>query len=107
MATTTSAVATSFLTISRPRGEAGVERHAELVAVHRQEHRAAAIRPRADRDQAAILAAAKPLDADHLGAEVAEQRGAERAGDVAAEIEDADTVENTSHRSSPAKDAGA
>ena len=48
-----------------------------------------------------------PLDADDLGAEVAEQRGAERARDVAAEIEDADTVENTSHRSSPAKDAGA
>ena len=47
----------------------------------------------ADRDERAVLAAADPLDADHLGAEIAEQRGAERPGDIAAEIENADAVE--------------
>src|ERR1700738_3947863 len=67
LATTTSAVAASFRTISRP-----------LVAVHRQEHRAAALVPGADRDEEAVLATADPLDADHLGAEIAQQRGAER-----------------------------
>ena len=47
---------------------------------------------------AAVLAAAHPLDADHLGAEIAEQRGAKRPGDVAPEIEDANAVEHTGHR---------
>jgi hypothetical protein len=42
-----------------------------------------------------------PLDADHLGAEIAEQRGAERSRDVAPEIEDANAVEHTRHQISP------
>jgi hypothetical protein len=74
-----------------------VQGHAELVAVHREEHRAAAVRTRADRDERAVFAAADPLDADDLRAEVAQQRGAERPGDVAAEIENADTVEHFGH----------
>ena len=78
-------------------GRGRVEGHAELVAVHRQEHRAAALGAGADRDEAAVLAAAEPLDADHLGAEIAEQRRAERPGDVAAEIENANAVEHTGH----------
>ena len=56
-----------------------VEGHAELVAVHCQEHRAdIAGGTGSDRDIAAILAAADPLDADDFGAEVAEQGRADR-----------------------------
>ena len=55
------------------------------------------LRPGADRDQAAVLAAADPLDADHLGAEVAEQCGAERPGDVAPEIENPQPVQHARH----------
>src|SRR5207302_10915523 len=89
-----------------------IQGHAELVAVHRQEHRAAASHrfigwPGADRDQAAILAAADPLDADNLGAEIAEERRAERPRDIAPEIENADSpqdtrTENAGHRNPPA-----
>src|SRR6202040_671336 len=73
-----------------------------LVAVHREKHRAAAGErlgggSGADRDHAAILAAADPLDADHLGTEIAQQCGAERSRDVAPEIEDANAFEHTSH----------
>src|SRR6185437_10495371 len=82
----------------------GVEGHPQLVAVHRQEHRAAALGPGADRDDRAVLAAAPPLDADHLRAEIAEQRGAEWAGDVAAEIEYPNAVENTRHACLPYAD---
>jgi hypothetical protein len=58
--------------------------------------------PGADWDHAAILSAANPLDADHLGAEIAQQRGAERSRDVTPEIEDANAVEHTSHALPPA-----
>src|SRR6266403_1903913 len=86
LATMTSAVATSLRTISRPFGAAG-ERFGG--------------RPGADRDHPTILPAADPLDADHLGAEIAEQRGAERSRDIAPEIEDANAVEHTSHQMPP------
>ena len=58
--------------------------------------------PSADRDHAAILAAADPLDADHFGAEIAEQRRAERSRDVPSEIENANAVEHTGHQMPPA-----
>src|SRR5438105_5034270 len=41
------------------------------------------------------VALARRLDLDHFGAEVAERLGAERPGDQAAELEDADAVERT------------
>ena len=72
-----------------------VEREAELVAAHLEEHRAFAALD--DRRHPAILAAVELLDADHLGAEIAQHGAAERAGDVAAEIENADTFENAWH----------
>src|SRR6266851_2712061 len=75
-----------------------VQGHAALVAVHREEHRAAALGSSANRDEGAVLAAADPLDADHLGTEIAQQRGAERPRDIAAEIEDANPVEHTGHQ---------
>ena len=102
LATTTSAVATSFLTISRPSRCGRIERHPELVAVHRQEHRTTASGASADRDVSAVLAALDPLDADHLGAEIAQQCGAKRPRDVAAEIEHADPIEYARHRTPPA-----
>ena len=74
-----------------------IERHAELVAVHRQEHRTTASGASADRDVSAVLAALDPLDADHLGAEIAQQRGAKRPRDVAAKIEHADPIEYARH----------
>ena len=78
-----------------------VKGHPELVAVHRKKHRAAAIRSGPDRDKAAILAAADPLDADHFGPEIAEQCRAVRPRDIASEIEDSNAVEHTGHRTSP------
>jgi hypothetical protein len=44
-----------------------------------------------------------PTDADHFGAEIAEQCGAERTRNVAPEIEDANAVEHTSHAFLPTK----
>ena len=72
-----------------------VEGHPELVAVHRQKHRAPALGPGADRDEGAILAAAQPLDADHLGAEIGQECRAERACDVTPEIQHANAFEHT------------
>ena len=52
----------------------------------------ALIRPRPKRAQ--VVAAAGPLELDHVGAEVAHQRGAVRPRDDAREIEDADALEH-------------
>ena len=76
-------------------GRRGIERHRALVAVHDQEERAHAVR--ADRRDPAVLAAASPLDADDVGAEIRQERGAVRPGDVAPEVEDADPRENVGH----------
>src|SRR5262249_58083430 len=67
----------------------GVERHRALVTVHHQEHRARAVV--GDRRHPAILAAAGALDADHVGTEVGQERRAVRSGDVAPEVENADS----------------
>ena len=48
-----------------------------------------------DRDERAILAAAQPLDADHLGAEIGQECRAERACDVTPEIEHANAFQHT------------
>src|SRR5260370_19658462 len=72
-----------------------VECQAKLVAAHLEEHRAFAAFD--DGRHPAVLAAVELLDADHLGAEVAQHRAAERTGDVAAEIENAYSFENAGH----------
>ena len=76
-------------------GRGGIERHRALVAVHDQVEGAHAVR--ADRRDPAVLAAASPLDADDVGAEIGQERGAVRPGDVAPEVEDADPRENVGH----------
>src|SRR5207302_7068391 len=43
------------------------------------------------------ISAAEPLYADHLGAEIAQEGGAERPRDVATEIEDANAVQHACH----------
>jgi len=67
-----------------------VERHGALVPVHREIERAHAVG--GDRRHPAVLAPAAPLDADHVGAEVAQERRAVRPGDVASEVEHPDSA---------------
>src|SRR6185312_4914373 len=74
-----------------------VEREAELVTAHLEEHGAFAAR--GDRSHPAVLAAVELFDADHLGAEVTQHGAAEGAGDVAAENENAYSVQNARHQS--------
>jgi hypothetical protein len=78
-----------------------VERHPELVAVHRQEHRTTHVCPGADRDHAAVFAATDALDADHLRTEIAEERRAERPRDVTPEIENPNAFEHASQHDLP------
>ena len=73
-------------------GARRVERHRALVAVHHEIQRADAVR-RHRRDPA-ILAATAALDADHVGAQVGQERRAVRARDVPPEVEDARAREN-------------
>src|SRR5262245_4579979 len=68
----------------------GVERDAELVAVEDQGIDRLAVDGRAL--EPGVLTAG-PLDLDDLGAEVAQDLGAQRAGDEPAEVEDADAGE--------------
>ena len=89
-------VATSCLTISRSLGAGRVEAHRALVPVHDEEHRADPVGT--DRRHPAILAAAAPLDADHVRAEVRAQRRAVRPGDIAPEVEHPTSRENAFHR---------
>ena len=48
-----------------------------------------------------ILAAAHAVDADHVGAEIGQQGGAERSRDVAAQVQNLDALEHT-HLITPA-----
>src|SRR6185436_4381812 len=73
-----------------------IERHAELVAAHLEEHRAFAAL--GHRRHPAVFAALQLLDPDHLGAEVTQQGAAKRPGDVSAEIEDAYSFQHARHR---------
>ncbi len=83
----------------------GIEREAELVAPHLEEHGAFAAL--GDRRHPAVLAAVELLDADHLGAEVAQHGAAERPRDVPAEIENANSARRTPGISStPVMNAG-
>ncbi len=84
------------------RGRAHVDRHAALVAVEADVEAALGLavrillagRAEERRDQPCGIAFER-LDLDHLGAEVAEQGGAERAGDEGAEVENAKPGERT------------
>src|SRR5262245_44066079 len=49
-------------------------------------------------DGAHEIAASRQLDLDHLGAEVAQQRGREWRGDARADVENADAGERERHR---------
>ena len=73
----------------------GIERQAELVPPHLQEHGAFAAL--GDGGHPAVLAAVELLDAYHLGAEVAQHRAAERTGDITSEIENANPLKNAGH----------
>ena len=94
MATTTSAVATSFLTNLAALGCCRVQGHPKLVAIHRQEHGTAALRPGADGDELAVFATTNPFDVDHLGTEIGQKCRTERAGNVTPEIEHANAFED-------------
>ncbi len=72
-----------------------VERDALLVAVEREEGDRHAGRGRVA--VAALVAAARRLDLDHLGTQVGEDRGAERPRQEAGQVEDADADERA-HR---------
>jgi len=72
-----------------------VQRQAELVAPHLEKHGAFATV--GHRGEPTILAARELLDADHLGTKVSQHRAAERTSDVAAEIENANSLQNASH----------
>ncbi len=63
-----------------------IERHRALVAIHDQEHRSHLIV--AYRGNPPVLAAAQALDSYDVGAEIGEQRGTVRPGDVPSKIED-------------------
>ena len=79
-----------------PLGAGGVEAHRALVPVHDEEHGADPVGT--DGRHPAILAPAAPLDADHVRAEVGEQRRAVRPGDIAPEVEHPKSRENAFHR---------
>src|SRR5436309_2857133 len=72
-----------------------VERDALLVTVEREEGDRHAVRGRVA--VAALVAAARRLDLDHLGTQVGEDRGAERPRQEAGQVEDADSGERA-HR---------
>src|SRR3954451_4056264 len=55
---------------------------------------------RSDEVVAAHAVAAHGLDLDHVGAEVTEDHGAERPGEVLTEVEDAKPFERAAHRPS-------
>ena len=72
-----------------------VERDAFLVAIEREERHRHAVRRRIA--VPSLVAAARRLHLDHLGAEVGQDRGAERPGEEARQVEDADAGERA-HR---------
>ena len=77
----------------------GIEGKAALVAVHLKEHRPftalAGPRLRHDRLNEAVLRSLAPFDPNNLGPQVAQQGRAVRPGNIAAEVEYADTLQNS------------
>jgi hypothetical protein len=76
-----------------------VERHAALVAARL--HEQSPVTLRRDGRQVAVLAALHALDADHIGAQIRQQRGAERAGDIAPEIQHPNSFQHLAHSAFP------
>ena len=73
-----------------------VQRHAPLVAADLEEQRTRTVGRH--RRHEAVLGAVELLDADDVGAEVGQVGGQARAGDVPAEVEHPDVVQNAGHR---------
>ena len=76
--------------MSTPAGLLQVDRDRTLAAVAHEVQRAHPVDPHAD--PACDVADARPLDLDHLGALVGEQRGRVRTGERDRAVEDADAV---------------
>ena len=83
-----------------PRLHRHVERHRALVAVHAEEIRGLLLRERRA-PGARVVARARRLDLDHVGAHVAEHHRAERPREDAREIEHAQPVERAGCSSIP------
>src|SRR5579871_5619203 len=75
-----------------PRTAPQVDRDGALVGVRRQEHRARPLEGRRA-PRARLVAGARRLDLDHLGAERAEHLGAERPGVRRRHVDDPNAVE--------------
>ena len=76
---------------ARALGLLEVHRDAALVAVHGGEGSA---HPAGSPQRAQVVAPSRPLQLDHVGAEIAQQRRAVRPRDNTREVEDADPVEH-------------
>src|SRR5438552_10563970 len=76
-------------------GPIHVERERALVAVYLQEE--CTLATLGDGGHEAILAAPDPIDANHIGAEIGQQRGTERSGYEAAEINNAYPFKDLRH----------
>ncbi len=78
-----------------PAGILQVERDALLPAV--DAHEIGAFRTDKRAEGPGVVALPRPLNLDHLGAEIGEHHRAERAGEDAGEVEDAEAVEGSRH----------
>ena len=92
---TTSAVATRRFEDLGAVARTRIQRHAAFVAAPL--HETGTIAAFGNRSRPAVFAAIDLFDADHVGTEIGEQRRAERAGNVAAEIENANAFEHGCH----------
>ncbi len=100
LATTTSADPHQPLHDFAPGIAHWIEGKALLVAVHLQEHRAfarATVFVFRQRNEGAVLAAVAFLHPDHFGAEIAQQRRAERARDITTEIDHTHVIKRSRH----------
>ena len=98
-------MAASCCSAGRPFRLGRIQGHAALVAVHLQERGALAVL--GDGNDIAVLAAGDLFDADHVRAEIGEQRRTIGAGDVAAEIENPNAVKNLGHARLPVSQSAA
>ena len=81
-------------------GVGEVEHDRALVAIEPEEVRADPVAPRRP-PGAGVVARARPLDLDHVGAEVAEQHRRVRAREDAREVGDDQAFQRSAHRGSP------
>jgi len=74
---------------------AEIERDTALVSIDVEEQ--AALAAFGHRSEFAVVATVKPLDADHIGAEVRQQHRAVRSRDEAAKIDDSNSFKRSRH----------